>query len=579
MKIGNHTLKILLAISVFLFLPTLAHAASLYFSPSSGSHAVGSTVTVNIYVSSADQAINAASGTVSFPQDKLEVISLSKTGSIFSLWVQEPSFSNSPAAVNFEGIAFNPGFTGASGKLVSINFRVKAAGTALLNFFSGSALANDGQGTNILTGLGSATFDLGEKIVPIVPEASPQTSPQTSPSSTLPAPQISSSSHPDSDKWYPTGEAEFTWPVPSDAIAARLLVGKNPQAVPTVFYSPPVSSKEISGLEDGIWYFHVRLQTIAGWSETAHFRFQIDTHIPKRFDIREITRDDPKEPGVKLIFDAEDEASGIDYYEIQIDAGSPQIWKDDGSGIFQTPAMDPGKHLLTARAVDRAGNFLASSTEFVVEALETPVITDYPKELSSGEPLFVEGASLTNTRVVLWLQGEQEESIKQIVETDESGKFVLVYEEGLKKGVYDLWAEATDEKGAKSRPTEKLAVSVTMPVWRVIDSWAAGFFAVLIPLVALFLILVLLWHAWKKLSMYRKSKRNLKKEVYEAKHAFHETLDLLKEDLHKQIKELENMDAQRRLTREENKMIIRLKKDLDATGKFIKTRSRILKKK
>ena len=76
-------------------LPSGAEAATLSFSPSFGSHASGNTFSVGVFVSSADQAMNAASGAISFPADKLEVISLSKTGSIFTLWVQEPSFSNS----------------------------------------------------------------------------------------------------------------------------------------------------------------------------------------------------------------------------------------------------------------------------------------------------------------------------------------------------------------------------------------------------------------------------------------------------------------------------------------------------
>src|SRR3989344_4849624 len=104
--------KIIFSVALFVFAPVLAHAATLGFSPSSGSYTVGSVVTANIYVSSADQAMNAASGAISFPSDKLEVTSLSKTGSIFTLWVQEPSFSNSAGTVNFEGIALNPGFTG-----------------------------------------------------------------------------------------------------------------------------------------------------------------------------------------------------------------------------------------------------------------------------------------------------------------------------------------------------------------------------------------------------------------------------------------------------------------------------------
>ena len=121
---------------VFSILPIAAQAASLYFSPSSGSYAVGSPITLNVYVSSADQAMNAASGVISFPSDKLEVTSLSKTGSIFTLWVQEPSFSNSVGAVNFEGIVLNPGFTGSGGKVLSITFKTKVAGNAPLTFSS-----------------------------------------------------------------------------------------------------------------------------------------------------------------------------------------------------------------------------------------------------------------------------------------------------------------------------------------------------------------------------------------------------------------------------------------------------------
>ena len=116
-------------------LPSGAEAATLYFSPSSGEYAVGGVFSVSVYVSSADQAMNAASGAVSFPADKLEVISLSKTGSIFTLWVQEPLFSNSSGAVNFEGIALNPGFTGIGGKLITMNFKAKAAGRRHFEFF------------------------------------------------------------------------------------------------------------------------------------------------------------------------------------------------------------------------------------------------------------------------------------------------------------------------------------------------------------------------------------------------------------------------------------------------------------
>src|SRR3989338_603868 len=259
------------AIFAFAFLaitPQFAHAASLYFSPSSGTHAVGTSFTVSVYVSSADQAMNAASGIITFPQDKLEVTALSKTGSIFGLWVQEPSFSNSAGTINFEGIALNPGFTGASGKLITVSFRVKAAGTAILNFSSGSALANDGKGTNILIGLGNAQFSLGgaveigapESVTPVELTGVPQ------------APKISSPTHPDPNKWYAASSAKFNWNTPKDITAVRLLIGKIPQAIPAITYTSPLNSKEITDLADGIWYFSARLKNSAGWGGVSHFR-------------------------------------------------------------------------------------------------------------------------------------------------------------------------------------------------------------------------------------------------------------------------------------------------------------------
>ncbi len=155
---------LLFALALFL-LPHTLFAATLSLVPQSGVYTVGSTFSVGVYVESAKQAINGASGTLSFPSDKLQVVSLSKDGSIFSLWVQEPSFSNSAGTVNFEGILLNPGFIGSRGKILNVTFRVKAIGTAPITFSSGSALANDGSGTNILTGFNNAQYTFGSVAV------------------------------------------------------------------------------------------------------------------------------------------------------------------------------------------------------------------------------------------------------------------------------------------------------------------------------------------------------------------------------------------------------------------------------
>lgn len=151
------SIPLLLALSL---LPQVSHADTLFISPSSGSFKVGQTFSVRISVSSTVQAVNAVSATLSFPNDKLQVTSISKIGSILNLWVEEPSFSNSQGTVSLEGVVPNPGFRGSSGPVVTVNFRVIETGTAEMHFSSGSLLANDGYGTNILRNKGTATFTL-----------------------------------------------------------------------------------------------------------------------------------------------------------------------------------------------------------------------------------------------------------------------------------------------------------------------------------------------------------------------------------------------------------------------------------
>ena len=68
--------------AIFSISNTVVQAATLSFSKPAESYIVGSTFSVSVYVGSGGQSMNAASGVISFPSDKLEVVSLSKTGSI-----------------------------------------------------------------------------------------------------------------------------------------------------------------------------------------------------------------------------------------------------------------------------------------------------------------------------------------------------------------------------------------------------------------------------------------------------------------------------------------------------------------
>jgi hypothetical protein len=190
-----------------------------------------------------------------------------------SLWVQEPSFSNTSGTVNFEGIVLNPGFIGSSGKIINIVFKAKASGVASLSFFSASVLANDGKGTNILTSSGNANFTISTPII------SPTTTKKESIVSgkTPEAPVISSETHLDSDKWYSASTAKFSWTLTDDITDVRLRISEDPKALPTVIYSPAVFSKTVVNLGEGVWYFSAQFKNKYGWGEIAYFRLQIDS--------------------------------------------------------------------------------------------------------------------------------------------------------------------------------------------------------------------------------------------------------------------------------------------------------------
>ena len=566
--------SICLAATVIIFSSATVQAASLYISPVNGAYKVGQNFSVGIYVSSADQAMNAVSGILSFPQDKLQVLSLAKTNSIISLWVQEPVFSNSVGRVNFEGIVLNPGFTGKAGRVITLTFKVKAVGSARLNFFSSSVLANDGQGTNILTGLGTGNYSLSGTVPTVTqPKTEAKNEPETKTrslikaNSTPSAPRILSSTHPDPNKWYAQKDVKFSWLVPADVRADSLLVGKKPQSVPKIIYAPAVNSKELTNLDDGMWYFHVRLKNKFGWGDVAHFRFQIDTEKPYDFDLQEIARRDLTEPKVKFSLKAKDKTSGLDHYQILIDGQEIEDWRDDGSGIYQTPILSPGKHILIVRAVDKAGNALVNSAEFKIKALKAPIITFYPKKLISGQTLTVKGTTYAKAQVIIWLQRSQEEPKSHRLESDKEGQFTFINDEKLQNGIYGLWAEVVDKQGARSGASKKKVIVVKRPAILDIGNQALTILVVAVPLVALIIILsMLIWYGWYKFLSFKKK---IHIETQQAERALERAIKLLRRDVEDQIKLLEKAKHRRRLTREEEKMIKRFKKDLIDVEKYV----------
>lgn len=353
------------------FLPHISFAATLSITPAASSRSVEQTFTESVLVDAGGQAINAVSGTISFPPSTLQVISISESSSIVNFWATNPSFSNASGTISFEGVILNPGFSGSAGNIITVTFQAKAAGQSPLSFTAGSVLANDGQGTNVLSAMTGAAVSIvstgNESGLSSVPSVNPLAPP---------APQITSPTNPDPDGWSATSSPSFSWPVSSDVTAARVLYDTDPTSVPTVLYTPAISSKTLNGLADGTYYFHVQLENANGWGGISHYRFQIDTAPPDPFVISFPNGATSSVPAQIIAFKAEDGLSGIDHYSIQIDNQAPfSIPPSDAGSSYALPAEPLGLHTLIITAYDMAGNSTVATADFYVSFVAPPTAT------------------------------------------------------------------------------------------------------------------------------------------------------------------------------------------------------------
>ncbi len=471
------------ALSWFCVAP-FASAASLSFSSAANSYPVGTTFAVKLLVSSSDQAMNAAQGTISFSPATVSLLSVSKTSSIFSLWPQEPTFSNASGTADFAGVVLTPGFAGSAGTVITLNFKAIATGQARVAIASAQVLANDGNGTDILTSSTPKTITITAAL-PNTP------APEVPPPATV-APEISSYTHPDQTRWYANANPSFSWNVPADTKAVRILYNTFPDTAPSVSYSPPISQKDLQNLPDGVYYFHVRFVTAGGLSPTGTFKFQIDTQKPSQFAITEIPRQDTTDPVASFTFTATDATSGIDHYNVSIDNGPVQSWIDDGSHTYKTPIMAPGSHTLSARAVDKAGNFLAASANFFVTALQPPTITDYTQQLESGQTLTINGTTYPLSTVTIWFKLNNTYTKLFKVTSDQSGQFHFITNEPFGAGNYAVILNVVDSRGARSGDTSPITISVTRSFFSMAYNWMTTVFPIFDVPLALFLMLLLL---------------------------------------------------------------------------------------
>ena len=364
--------KYLLVFCLFLFFlfcfwinQVEAASATLFFSPPSGTYNFGDNFSVFVKLDSGGSGINAAEGSIIFNPAELSVTSISKSGSIFTLWTTEPTFSNTTGNITFGG-GTPSNFNGNSGTIFKITFKTKATATAQVNFSSGSVLAADGKGTNILSTMSGATYII--RSVSVLPpvETPEENAPEATPGEPPLAPVISGSTHTDTETWYSNNSPEFSWKLPSDVTAVSLMLTNDLDSNPGNISDGLITSKKFENIEDGTWYFHIKFKNESGWGEITHRKVLIDTQAPEPFEIT-VQRQNTVDPQPNLVFKAEDLLSGIDYYEVKIGSGTFKVTPEEiEDSPYKMPFQLPGQYLIEVKAVDKAGNSISALTDIEI---------------------------------------------------------------------------------------------------------------------------------------------------------------------------------------------------------------------
>ncbi len=418
------------------------------------------------------------------------------------------------------------------------------AGTAEVSFVSGSILANDGKGTNVLTAMGGASFSINPAIAS--PDAGKTPSENAKADdrgkATWLEPVVSSPTNPDPEKWYRERQVKFFWEMPDGIDGVSVAFDKSLGTDPGDSSDGLFDSKEYIADSDGVWYFHIKLKDKKGWGSIVHRQVKIDTTPPEPFEAWSKQEDPNDWP--TIFFKTIDKLSGLIKYTLVINSlkSEPYIISSDKESL-KISDLEVGRHSAMIRAVDEAGNEAFSTIEFEVKSILEPKIENHSGELSSDDKFFVSGTSIPEATIEISIKKEGEEKVEvNQVASDKNGNWSFISPKPFSNGRYLFWAEAVNANGLSSRPSTAMSFLVTPPVFARLGSFVIDYFTVFASLLFVIVLIVFLVVLTAKVLRQR-----LKKETYEVEEVLEKNLEILKSALASEAAALARLSRDRSL--------------------------------
>lgn len=183
-----------------------------------------------------------------------------------------------------------------------------------------------------------------------------------------PVPQISSSTHPDSTKWYSNSSPVFSWELSDNINGVSYLITANSNSNPGPKSDGVVSAVSFDNVVEGEQYLHVKFREGNTWGLISHFQFKVDKSGPNNLQVQLVSTNSEIKP--QIVFSAEDSLSGVDYYEVQVGDGKwSRVSADQGGRAYVVSFDRVGTKTVSVKAVDRAGNATLSSIPVTVSGV------------------------------------------------------------------------------------------------------------------------------------------------------------------------------------------------------------------
>jgi hypothetical protein len=312
-------------------------AASLYFYPQNIDVFQGENVVLEVRLDTEGETVNAIEAIGKIIGNGAIIASIDTSNSLLQILLENPEASGD----TFRFIGGVPGGFNGQGIIGRINLTLNQTGVKRVVFDESSrVLENSETGMELLLKKSESVLNVSFKPADYI--------------------ELSSRTHPIKNKWYSAREVNIHWTL-EEGVKYSYLVSQEPITEPDNLADMPTGDKPWQGdialqdLADGIYYFSLKK---VGSTTVSRYPIFQDATPPKWTSVlfNKGTVESDGKPFITFL--AEDQTSGIDYYEVQVDSDEFQRVNPPNFVIEK-----PDFKRAVVRAYDKAGNVIEESVE------------------------------------------------------------------------------------------------------------------------------------------------------------------------------------------------------------------------